>query len=339
MPQRVNGTVVIERETELSEEAKATPEKVISQIDTTPETDDGEEQYPKKVIWERKLLDLSMRNALLNLRWGRVQLPILSPSLDELENQLSDNSEFKILSKPQEFGVIENYETLCQCGTKKLISSEFENKRLRSALTETELERAVSNIYLAAKSALEENGANSLYLALGLLKWYETSKSVQPRYAPLVLIPIEMVRKSARQGYVIRLREDEPQINVTLIEKLKQDFEIEIAGLDPIPLDEHGIDLRKIFTIVRKAIMGETGWDIVEAATIGIFSFSQFVMWNDIRNRSDDLVRNKIVRSLMEGKLSWEAAPLELGERVQEDGVLLPMAADASQLHAIRTAR
>ena len=61
-------------------------------------------------------------------------------------------------------------------------------------------------------------------------------------------------------------------------------------------------------------------------------------MWNDIRNRTDDLMRNKVVRSLMEGKLTWDAQPLEIGERVNENNVLLPMPADASQLYAIQAA-
>ena len=147
-----------------------------------------------------------------------------------------------------------------------------------------------------------------------------------------------MVRKSAAQGYVIRLRDDEPQMNITLLEKLKQDFGIVVQGLDPLPSDEHGIDIRRVLTIMRKTVMEQSHWDVLETACIGIFSFSQFVMWNDIRNRTDDLMRNKVVHSLIEGKLCWDAQPLEIGERVNENHVLLPMPADASQLYAIQTA-
>jgi DNA polymerase III delta prime subunit len=61
-------------------------------------------------------------------------------------------------------------------------------------------------------------------------------------------------------------------------------------------------------------------------------------MWNDIRNRSEELAKNKVVRSLMDGKLSWEPYDMTIGQRVPEDGVFLPMAADASQLFAIEAA-
>ena len=60
----------------------------------------------------------------------------------------------------------------------------------------------------------DRNGANTLYLALGLLKWYETPSSERPRYAPILLLPVEIIRKSAAKGYVIRSREEETMMNI-----------------------------------------------------------------------------------------------------------------------------
>ncbi|MBQ1271170.1 MAG: DUF3320 domain-containing protein, partial [Clostridia bacterium] len=151
-------------------------------------------------------------------------------------------------------------------------------------------------------------------------------------------LPVEIVRKSANKGYVIRLRDDEPQINLTLIEMLKQDFGITVSGLDPLPRDGDGIDIRRIFATVLHAVMDMPRWDIVETANLGIFSFTRFVMWNDIRTRSEDLQQNPIVRSLIEGKLTWEAAAMDPGLKIPENTVLIPLPADASQLYAIESA-
>lgn len=297
----------------------------------------------KLVQWERKLLDLSLRNTLINMRWSQSVIPVLSSSLGDLEDALADGSEYGIGPHPSEWQMKEDaeksFESLTDLGAlKALIRSEFQNKRLRSALNEGELSRAVVNLYRSSKVSLEENGANTLYLALGLLRWYETKSSQKPRYAPIVLLPIEIVRKSAIRGYVIRLRDEEPQMNITLLEMLKQDFGITISGFDPLPLDEHGIDMLSVFTILRKAVMDQNRWDVIESAFLGIFSFSQFVMWNDMHNRMEDLKKNKIVSSLINNKLSWNAEPMEIGIRVPEDGVLLPIPADASQLYAIEAA-
>ena len=339
LPQRVHiaSGWVIEHETPYKEEHMAAPRELHETIHV--DLNSSGDNIPKKVQWERKLLDLGMRNTLINLRLTKTQLPILINSLDGLEDALADGGDFSIMPRPADWRVGDvSFEKLHEMGTAGIIQAEFENKRLRSVLTEAELTTTIKNLYRMAKTALEENGANTLYLALGMLRWFENKRSTKARYAPIILLPIEMVRKSAAKGYVIRMRDEEPQMNITLLEKLKQDFGILIGGLDPLPSDEHGIDIRKVLTILRKAVMEQPHWDVLETASIGIFSFSQFVMWNDIRNRTDDLMRNKVVRSLIEGKLTWDAKPMELGQRVEEDDVLLPVPADASQLYAIRAA-
>ena len=256
------------------------------------------------IQWERKLLDLSLRNTLINLKWTQSVIPILSESLSDLEDALSGGEEFGISPRPSEWAASEeqrrSIENLTDLGVfKELIKSEFQNKRLRSFLSEGELSRAILNVYRSSKTSLEENGANTLYLALGFLRWYETTASQKPRYAPLILLPIEIIRKSALKGCVIRLRDEDPQINITLLQMLVQDFGIQIQGLDPLPQDAQGIDLRTVFTVMRKAVMDQPRWDVIPAAFLGIFSFSQFVMWNDLRNRSGALQKNKVVRSLM----------------------------------------
>ncbi len=340
VPMRVmtpDGWRVVKEHKDDSDE-KNVPKNVLGAINTD---DVAQTPATRKLRWERKLLDVGLRNALINLRLTKSVIPILASSLDELEDALSDGSDFSVLAKPidWQFSNAISFDNIHELGPyEQLISSEFHNKRLRAIYTESELEDAIKNVYRSAKTSLEENGANTLYLALGLLKWYENPKSTKPRYAPLVLIPVEMVRKSVAQGYIIRIRDDEPQMNITMLEKIKQDFGIEVDGVDPLPLDEHGVDVRRVFTILRKAIMEQKNWDILESACLGIFSFSQFVMWNDLRNRSAELEKNKIVKSLMEGRLCWDAEPMEIGDSVSEDDVFLPLSADASQLFAIKEA-
>lgn len=298
--------------------------------------------FTRKTLWERKLLDLGLRNQLINLRMSKNLIPLLSNSIAALEDTLFDGGEFTVLPRPADFQISEADITFDKIHEifpgSELLESEFKSRRLRSTMSETQLAGAIKELYRTAKSSMEENGANTLYIALGLLRWYETDKSVKPRYAPLVLVPIDMLRKSAAGGYTIRLRDDEPQMNITILEKLKQDFNIVINTLNTLPTDEHGIDLTTVFTIIRKAIMNQPRWDVLESSYLGIFTFSQFVMWNDIRNRSADLEKNKVVKSLVEQKLAWDAEPMEIGESVDVGDVLLPLSADASQAFAIKEA-
>ncbi len=178
-----------------------------------------------------------------------------------------------------------------------------------------------------------------MYLALGFLKWYETPNSELARYAPLLLLPIEIIRKSAQKGYIIRSREEETIMNITLLEKLKQDFGINISGLTELPRDDSGVDVVKIFNIIRRGIMSQPRWDVEEHAFLGTFSFSKFIMWNDIHNNADKLTENKVVKSLISGKLEWQTdgVPIEtdLDNKYLPSEIALPISADSTQLDAI----
>ena len=109
--------------------------------------------------------------------------------------------------------------------------SEFKAKRIRTFYTEKELSRAITDLYRASRQSLEETGANTLYMSFGVLRWFR-DKDDKPHYAPLVMIPVEIVKKSAKNGYALAIRDEDPQINVSLLEMLRRDFGIDIGGLD-----------------------------------------------------------------------------------------------------------
>ena len=69
--------------------------------------------------------------------------------------------------------------------------------------------------------------------------------------------------------------------------------------------------------------MEQPKWDVLESAYLGIFSFSQFVMWNDLHNRTEDLMNSKLVKSLVDGKISWEAKSFDSDSTVDEVRQLL----------------
>lgn len=140
------------------------PESIRGAIHIEEESNDSPRS--RKLQWERKLLDLGMRNALINLRMSRSLIPILSSSLDKLEDALADGSDFRVIARPEEWSVPRdamNFENMYDIhDISKIIHSEFKNKRLRSALTEAELTTAMKNLYRQAKTVMEENGANTL---------------------------------------------------------------------------------------------------------------------------------------------------------------------------------
>lgn len=345
VPQRIlNGQhwEIKEDEQTIENESSLTPQSInrydLSGIST-------EIEVTKQLLWERKLLDLSLRNNLLNIRITKNTLQLISASLNLFEDALANGDEFRILHKPTdwdnslyEFGI---YQNIAESDpVTELIKSELAQKRLRSYLTENELGKALTHLYRSSRTSMEENGANTLYLALGLLKWYETETSERPRYAPILLIPVEIIRKSAAKGYVIRSREEDVMMNITLLEMLRQNFNINITGLTVLPTDDSGVNVNLIYSIIRNSIKNQPRWDIEEQAILGIFSFNKFIMWNDIHNNSHKLVKNEVVSSLINGKIEWNvdaemADASVLDRHFLPSDIMLPISADSSQLEAI----
>ena len=308
----------------------------------------NEEELTKQKVWERKLLDFSLRNSLLNFRPGRSSLQLMVSELGVLEDALAGGKTLRVMEIPSEWTMKMHGVKMHEGETdKELIESiaaqEMKNDRIRTYLPAEELALQLKNMYRSAKVSMEENGTNTMYLALGFLRWFESDISEKPRYAPVVLVPIDIVRNLRSGGYVIRSRQEEARINTTLLEYLRQIFSIKINGLETLPEDEHGIDLPLIFHTVRQAIMSKSRWNLVDMAFIGLFSFGQFVMWNDIKNRAEELRQNKVVSSLMEGKMNWKTEELSFDASNVESvfrpaQLAVPLSADSSQLVAVAAA-
>ncbi len=339
LPHRVKGLDGWEVEAEEDDSlARATvPEK--SDVSTAVLDVKGEEKT-KKQIWERSLLDLSIRNNLVNMRMGASIMPIPTTSINDLEDALALDADLVIAPWPKDVPPINDdpFQPNMPEEVDDLLHAEFEEGRLRTAFTQKELEKNLGNLYRSSRSAIAETGANTLFLALGALRWIDAKRGNESRLAPLMLFPVDITRKSAAAGYTIRLRDDEPQINFSLLEMLRTDYDIVIEGLDPLPADEAGVDTRLVLNTFASKIMDQPNWEILECAALGLFSFAQFVMWNDIRNREDDLRKNKIVDSMMEGHLTWQPEQLDPDAAVDPDDLLLPVETDASQMLAVKAA-
>jgi DNA polymerase III delta prime subunit len=299
----------------------------------------------KQTIWERKLLDFSLRNNLINVRLGKRVIPFISFEIDTLEDRLQAGENYQILSCPTqskveagESGIYDS--SLYRDSLKELVVNELQAKKIRSYLTEAELQHVLKFIYRTARTSLEENGANSLFLVLGLLKWYENKRSIKPRFAPILLLPVDIIRRGGTSGYVIRTRDEEIILNITLIELLKQQYEVNLSGLMPLPKDDSGVDVKRIFATIRTFIRDMKGWDVIEESMLGLFSFNKFVMWNDIHSNADKLKANPIVTSLINNRIEWTDIASTTDARVidkEEEPAhyAIPVDVDSSQLEAV----
>ena len=306
--------------------------------------DNSEVKVTKMMLWERKLLDFSLRNNLLNMRLGKKIIPLVSFSVGRLEDFLQDGKSFQVYPFPLEekpklelngMFTSEKYFRL-----EEFIKNGLINNKLYSFKAEDDLKDALKYVYRTSRTSIEENGANNLYLVLGVLKWYETERSEQPRMAPILLLPIEIIRGGGLAGYTIRTRDEEIALNITMVELLKQQHNVNLSALDELPKDDHGVDVPKIFAIIRDKIRDKKGWDVLNESIIGLFSFNKFVMWNDIHSNPDKIMDNDIIASFVDGKLrinngTESTDARELDKKKKPEDYTLPVDVDSSQLEAV----
>lgn len=294
-------------------------------------------------IWERKLLDFSLRNTMLNLYLRQRAVQLISLDVDKIEDHLQEGEEYSIVERPDvEFKTMDDGGRLIRSRLaepiRELVSNDISNHQLHTYLTDTETKAVLKNIYRSARNAIEETGANSLFMTIGTLRWYETEQSEKAHYAPILMLPVEMVYKKG--GYYVRSRDEDIMMNVTLMEFLRQNYDIKIPGLNQLPKDDHGVDVTLIFAIIREALKEQKRWDVEEECILGVFSFSKFLMWNDVHNHRKELQENEIVKSLVDQKLCFQPEPLvtslrEKDKALRPESLALPVAADSSQMAAV----
>ena len=212
-----------------------------------------------------------------------------------------------------------------------------------SRLDKKQLEKSTIELYRKAKADFEEGGSNTLFLALGMLKWTPQADSDRRYRAPLILLPVKLERPSARsKPYITRHEDDEPLFNLTLLQMLRQDFQVDIPGLEgDLPEDEHGVDVNAIWDKVRRYVRDVPGFEVVEEVVLSTFSFAKYLMWKDLTDRMEALKNNAFVKHLVDTpREAYEHAadfmdPAQLDSAIKPEDVLAPLNADASQLVAI----
>ncbi|SFM21332.1 DUF4011 domain-containing protein [Marinobacter zhejiangensis] len=299
--------------------------------------------------WQRKLLDLSGRNPLLNHRSSRSSLPIVCSDPGGLEDVLATGARISIAPFPRLTSLEQDADIHRQRTGEDLrqvyAHDALGKKQVLVELTQEELDKRAVEIYRKAQTSLKEGGSNTLFLAVGFLLWRPRDRGDRRYRAPLILLPVSLERKSVRNGVKMLASDDEPRFNTTLLEMLRKDFAIDISGFSGVlPEDESGVDVEGIWTHMRHAIKDVPGFEVVEDVVLGHFSFAKYLMWKDLVDRSAELKESPVVKHLMETpRQPYDSdirfvEPGELDRDYTPADLLTPLPADSSQMAAIATA-
>lgn len=299
--------------------------------------------------WQRKLLDLTKRNRLLNLSKTAVAIKIFCPEIATLEDELASNQSFNFITAGDTpYANEARDKEIFKFKVGNDLQTEFAKEQLQSNTliandSSKKLEKNLLTLYRKSKTDLEEGGSNTLFLAVGMLKWKETPDSDRTYQAPLILLPAELKRSSARSKIKIKqIDGEEPIFNATLIEFLQNDYEVDLSQFnESLPVDESGIDVDLIWSVVRDKIKDINGFEVVEELVLSTFSFAKYLMWKDLKDRVNDLKSNPFVEHLVENPQKTYEQNVQFKDQNDIDNTLKPsdvfspLNADSSQLVAI----
>ncbi|MBQ8291350.1 MAG: DUF4011 domain-containing protein [Clostridia bacterium] len=283
--------------------------------------------------WERRLLDLSMKNALLHFTPTKTAAHLLSYDADATLDALTTQGELVLAAANGTKDVKTHFGASAEVKTmRELIGIENDSGILRTFSDEKTLFETVNRLIKRNKEADEESGTKILYLALGFLKWY-THEDGAEHYAPLVLQPVQLKKSKGGAGFAVAVTDEDVSVNSTLLEYLKQEFNIDMRGLDELI---HGLKISEILAMIRREVMGMRNWEVYDDCYIAGFSFARYQMWNDLRKNIGEFSKNEIVSALLDNSVVVGGGDMRLKEdEARPEATLTPLPADESQWAAI----
>lgn len=265
-----------------------------------------------------RLLDLTMRNRLLNYRApkGRSFQFTGGFDFDLIYDRLEEGKTVSLAHVPDpppaqyENGKKPDVRTVAKdVGIATSVDLPRSNDAPRAQrggalqvlLYPADLERMARKVSSEARTVIEETGTNMLYLVFGFLEYFDSDDSEKAVLAPLLSMPVTLTRgnlDSESRTYLYDVAHSGEDIveNFTLREKLKQQFRLELPVLEED--DTPNVYLDKI----SKAVSKRRNWTIKRRLTLGFLSFGKLAIWADLDpEKSTALLSSELLRNIFEG--------------------------------------
>lgn len=294
---------------------------------------------PRVARWKNALLDLSLRNRLINFTdRSAVTLTVPDGRSATLPTLLGRGRPLHLYPSDalDDVHVARGITSARQLPPDLLAQTLDDREAVWTDVTGAAYPTLMRALAHRARTAQEETGANNLYLALGSLVWDWDGRTLR---SPVVLVPVHLVARARQRTY--RLEQDEtgsPAPNYCLLEKLRQ------AGVEvPELLPEGGpLDLDAALRTLRVAV-AEAGrpWRVEDTAHVAILQFAKFRLWKDLDESWESFCQNALVRHLVHSPTDpfADVVPADDGPvDLDELSGACPVPADASQLTAVHDA-
>ena len=260
------------------------------------------------------LLDLTLRNQLLNFKPRAKTIEVINQSplsvyqtliLQKKKMQFVPNKKDRRSNKDndgEKNRKKSRFSALWEHPPIDLSIFSEGDKSLKADLTPNELQKRLFYINQQASTMFQEQGYNILYLAIGFLEWRDNFKPKEVHLAPLILIPVVIERKKVGKSFSIYWNEEDLQTNISLQAKLAE----EGIELPEFKITSYIEGVEHYLSDVKNAIRKKSDWKVTKHISLGFFSFTKFVMYNDLNPESweenVDLTKQELIQAIFDPK-------------------------------------
>jgi superfamily II DNA or RNA helicase len=296
-------------------------------------TANGDKLDSKIDEWKSQLLDLTRRNKLVSFKPTKSKsLPFEETNPTTIAAELNDDEELYLRKQPTD---------------ETEDDPELAANELLPTRSPDEAANSLSQIELKNKQYLRERGVDSLYLSLGMLRWYSVDYSDEANRSPLFLAPVELEEQTIQDGekhdYVLKPKAEGLRLNPALRKKLAAERDISLPADTALSLT----DIEAAFETVYETLRGFDRWTIQPDVVLGIFDFTKFSLYTDLERNRSAIKDNPIIQALngnmepiqaTEGDITTPTAS-ELDNVVDPIDTYQVLDADSSQQEAIEAAK
>jgi len=280
-----------------------------------------------------RLLDLSTRNRLLSYRYpkGRSLQFVDVKNLDALYERLIDGKQARLLpvpeldlseyqgkgSTPPKRPEAREQARLLEINVSYDLAEPVPDPhtgrlgtRIQTLFYPADLEKLAKKIAYEARTAIEETGTNMLYLVFGFLEFYDSDDSDKPLQAPLLSMPVSLVRGEVDSDtkvyrYHLTYNGEDVTENFTLREKLKQEFRLHLPEIG----EDDGPET--YFRAIQETVKTKHRWKVRRQLSLAMLSFGKLAIWADLDPaRWPSLLTHELLRRLFEGGSFGDDEPL-----------------------------
>lgn len=285
------------------------------------------EDKDRFTFWEKKLLDLTEANVLVNFNPNSNNSVRIAYDGDFTE--MLNEDKIKLLDPIKAEKVEDLDEVIRRDYKPKDLLLDYDSSKVYTF----GIDKTLKNIINKSKSATDETGAPTLYLIMGMLKYERMNR--QQGMAPFMVLPVKITKNKNKPGYTMAYDYEDVMINQTFFEYYSLFHEdSDYSSLYGINANDKYRDICHTFKMLNNG-------DITlneNVFMIANLTFSHYIMWLDMKKRHDELKKNKVVLSILENKNMLDEVPDLDTEMDPEDysTFAAPLPYDSTQLEAIK---